>query len=194
MVALEEGLPDSEGHGGISMADLVRRTLRQNPSRVIVGEVLGDEIVTMLNAMSQGNDGSLSTIHANSSMEVFNRIATYASRPTRRLPVEATHMLIAGAIDFVVFIEKRNEYPSGGRLRRFVRACARSPGSTGGCCPVRCSRRARTAGPCRARRSPAPRSWPSTATRRAAAVSGLAAGPLLAILCGAVAGGGCSSS
>jgi Flp pilus assembly CpaF family ATPase len=91
-----------------------------NPSRVIVGEVLGDEIVTMLNAMSQGNDGSLSTIHSNSSLEVFNRISTYAIQSAERLPVEATHMLIAGSIDFVVFIEKRNEFSRGGRLRRYV--------------------------------------------------------------------------
>ena len=66
VVAFEERLPNSEGQGAITMADLVRRSLRMNPSRVIVGEVLGDEIVTMLNAMTQGNDGSLSTIHANS--------------------------------------------------------------------------------------------------------------------------------
>jgi pilus assembly protein CpaF len=120
VVAFEERLPNPEGAGGISMADLVRRSLRMNPSRVIVGEVLGDEIVTMLNAMTQGNDGSLSTIHANSAQEVFNRIATYALQAQERLPVEATHMLIAGAIDFVVFIEKRNEYAMGGSLRRFV--------------------------------------------------------------------------
>src|SRR6266545_2888796 len=120
VIALEQRLPNSEGLGAISMAELVRRSLRMNPSRVIVGEVLGDEIVTMLNAMTQGNDGSLSTIHANSSMEVFNRIATYAIQSSERLPIEATHMLIAGAIDFVVFVEKRNEYASGGRLRRYV--------------------------------------------------------------------------
>ena len=120
VVALEERLPNSEGLGYISMAELVRRSLRMNPSRVIVGEVLGDEIVTMLNAMSQGNDGSLSTIHANSSMEVFNRISTYALQANERLPIEASHMLIAGAIDFVVFIEKRNDYGRGGSLRRFV--------------------------------------------------------------------------
>lgn len=120
VVAFEERLPNSEGQGTISMAELVRRSLRMNPSRVIVGEVLGDEIVTMLNAMTQGNDGSLSTIHANSSLEVFNRISTYAIQAQERLPVEATHMLIAGAIDFVVFQEKRNEYAQGGRLRRFV--------------------------------------------------------------------------
>ena len=80
VVAFEERLPNSEGQGAIHMAELVRRSLRMNPSRVIVGEVLGDEIVTMLNAMSQGNDGSLSTIHANSSLEVFNRSAPTRSR------------------------------------------------------------------------------------------------------------------
>jgi Flp pilus assembly CpaF family ATPase len=119
-LAFEERLANSEGQGAISMAELVRRSLRMNPSRVIVGEVLGDEIVTMLNAMTQGNDGSLSTIHANSSLEVFNRIATYAIQSAERLPVEATHMLIAGAVDFVIFIEKRNDYVRGGRLRRYV--------------------------------------------------------------------------
>jgi pilus assembly protein CpaF len=120
VVAFEERLPNSEGQGAIHMAELVRRSLRMNPSRVIVGEVLGDEIVTMLNAMSQGNDGSLSTIHANSSIEVFNRISTYAIQSAERLPTDATMMLIAGAIDFVVFIERRNEFGHGGRLRRIV--------------------------------------------------------------------------
>jgi Flp pilus assembly CpaF family ATPase len=91
-----------------------------NPSRVIVGEVLGDEIVTMLNAMSQGNDGSLSTIHANSSSEVFNRISTYALQAQERLPVEASQMLVAGAIDFVVFVQRRNDFQRGGTLRRVV--------------------------------------------------------------------------
>ncbi len=120
VVAFEERLPNAEGVGGISMAELVRRSLRMNPSRVIVGEVLGDEIVTMLNAMTQGNDGSLSTIHANSATEVFNRIATYALQAQERLPVEASQMLIAGAIDFVIFVQKRNDYHRGGSLRRYV--------------------------------------------------------------------------
>src|SRR5437764_7783350 len=120
VVALEERLPNSEGQGAISMAELVRRSLRMNPSRVIVGEVLGDEIVTMLNAMSQGNDGSLSTIHANSSSEVLNRISTYALQSAERLPVEASQMLIAGAVNFVVFIQRRNNYQTGGRLQRMV--------------------------------------------------------------------------
>ncbi len=131
VVAFEERLPNSEGAGGVSMAELVRRSLRMNPSRVIVGEVLGDEIVTMLNAMSQGNDGSLSTIHANSSMEVFNRIGTYALQAEENLPVEATHMLIAGSINFVVFVKKGNEYDSGGVLRRHVESVREVTGVDG---------------------------------------------------------------
>ena len=131
VVAFEERLPNSEGVGAITMAELVRRSLRMNPSRVIVGEVLGDEIVTMLNAMSQGNDGSLSTIHANSSMEVFNRIATYAIQSQERLPIEATHMLIAGSLGFVVFMRKRNDYATGGRLTRVVESVREVTGVDG---------------------------------------------------------------
>ena len=130
-VAFEERLPNSEGLGGVTMAELVRRSLRQNPSRVIVGEVLGDEIVTMLNAMSQGNDGSLSTIHANSSMEVFNRIATYALQAQEHLPVDATHMLIAGSINFVVFMRKRNDYVTGGGMTRSIESIREVTGVDG---------------------------------------------------------------
>lgn len=131
VVSFEERLPNSEGLGGVSMAELVRRSLRMNPSRVIVGEVLGDEIVTMLNAMSQGNDGSLSTIHANSSLEVFNRIGTYAIQARERLPLEATTMLIAGALDFVVFLRKHNDHASGGGQSRVVESIREVVGHDG---------------------------------------------------------------
>ena len=114
--ALEERLPNAEGVGAVSMADLVRDSLRLNPSRVIVGEVLGDEVVTMLNAMMQGNDGSLSTIHANSSADVVSKVKTYALQAPERLPWDATDGLFAGAIDFVVFI-RRIVDPAGGQRR-----------------------------------------------------------------------------
>lgn len=104
--ALEERLPNNEGAGAVSLADLVLRTLRMGPDRVIVGEVLGPEIVTMLNAMTQGNDGSLSTIHARSARDAFTRIETYAIQAAERLPAEASRMLIASGIDLVVFVER----------------------------------------------------------------------------------------
>ena len=106
VIAFEERLPNAEGTGAVSMAQLVRDTLRLNPSRVIVGEVLGDEVVTMLNAMTQGNDGSLSTIHANSSGDVVHKIATYAIQAPERLPWDAAVRLVASGLDFIVFIKR----------------------------------------------------------------------------------------
>ncbi|MCE0536064.1 Flp pilus assembly complex ATPase component TadA [Kineosporia rhizophila] len=102
---LEEVLPAADGSGGLGIGALVRRTRRMNPSRVIVGEVMGPEVVDMLSAMSQGNDGSLSTIHARSAIDVFDRLAVYAAQHGG-LPVNVTHQLVGGAVDFVVFIRK----------------------------------------------------------------------------------------
>ncbi|UUZ59582.1 CpaF/VirB11 family protein [Nocardioides sp. B-3] len=123
---MEVRLANSEGQGYIGMDRLVRRTLRMAPDRVIVGEVLGPEIVQMLNAMGQGNDGSMSTIHARSSREVFERIATYAIQSQERLPHEASFRLIAGGLDYVVFISRHPKtgkrrpglHPRSQRLRR----------------------------------------------------------------------------
>ena len=105
MVALEARPANIEGEGRIPVADLVRRSLRMNADRVIVGEVLGDEILPMLNAMSQGRSGSMCTIHAESSAGVFRRIASYAVQAPERLPLEATNLLIAGAVHFVVYLD-----------------------------------------------------------------------------------------
>lgn len=102
---LEEVLPAADGSGGIGIGALVRRTRRMNPSRVIVGEVMGPEVVDMLSAMSQGNDGSLSTIHARSGLDVFDRLAVYAAQHGG-LPIDVTHHLVGGAVDVVVFIRK----------------------------------------------------------------------------------------
>ena len=105
MVALEARPANLEGEGHISVADLVRRALRMNADRVIVGEVLGDEVLPMLNAMSQGRSGSMCTVHADSSAGVFRRIASYAVQSRERLPLEASNLLVAGAIHFVVHLD-----------------------------------------------------------------------------------------
>lgn len=105
LVALEARNANAEGEGEVSMSRLVRRALRMNADRVIVGEVLGDEVLPMLNAMSQGRSGSMCTIHADSSEGVFRRLASYAVQAPERLPLEATNLLIAGAIHLVVFME-----------------------------------------------------------------------------------------
>jgi Flp pilus assembly CpaF family ATPase len=105
MVALEARPANVEGEGLITVSDLVRRALRMNADRVIVGEVLGDEVLPMLNAMSQGRSGSMCTIHADSSAGVFRRIASYAVQAPERLPLEASNLLIAGALHLVVHLD-----------------------------------------------------------------------------------------
>jgi pilus assembly protein CpaF len=105
MVALEARPANVEGEGLIAVSDLVRRALRMNADRVIVGEVLGDEVLPMLNAMSQGRSGSMCTIHADSSAGVFRRIASYGIQAPERLPLEASNLLIAGAVHFVVHLD-----------------------------------------------------------------------------------------
>jgi Flp pilus assembly CpaF family ATPase len=110
-VAMEARPANIEGVGAIGVAQLVRRSLRMNAARVIVGEVLGDEVIPMLNAMSQGRSGSMATIHADSSASVFRRLATYAIQAPERLPLEATNLLIAGSIHLVVHLDARPVHP-----------------------------------------------------------------------------------
>jgi pilus assembly protein CpaF len=111
LIALEARPANAEGEGAISMARLVRRALRMNADRVIVGEVLGDEVLPMLNAMSQGRSGSMCTIHADSSLGIFRRLASYAIQAPERLPLESTNLLIAGAVHFTVFVEVADAEP-----------------------------------------------------------------------------------
>jgi pilus assembly protein CpaF len=75
-----------------------------SPDRVLVGEIRGAEVIPMCNAMTQGNDGSMATLHASSSRGAFSRLATYAIQAPERLPLEATNLMVAGAVDFVVHL------------------------------------------------------------------------------------------
>jgi len=102
VVAMQAREPNVEGEGEVTLADLVRWALRMTPDRVIVGEVRGSEVVPMLNAMSQGNDGSMTTLHASSSRGAFMKLAAYAAQTDEHLGLEDTNLLIAGAVHFVI--------------------------------------------------------------------------------------------
>jgi pilus assembly protein CpaF len=125
VVALEVREANVEGVGEVTAAELVRMSLRMNPDRVIVGEVRGEEIVPMLNAMSQGNDGSMCTLHADASGTVFNKLALYAMQAPERLSLEATNQLAAAAIDLVVFIAKTNHGRFVASIRQVIDADGR---------------------------------------------------------------------
>lgn len=103
-VAMQAREPNVEGQGGVDQAELVRWALRMSPDRVILGEARGGEVVPLLNCMSQGNDGSLATIHTSSSKQAFAKLMTYAAQSAERLSFEATAMLVAEAVDFVVHL------------------------------------------------------------------------------------------
>jgi Flp pilus assembly CpaF family ATPase len=80
--------------------------------------------------MSQGKQ-AMGTIHAESSLGTFQRIAMYALTSPARLGLEATSQLVAGAVHFVVFLDHRDERPAGGRLHRFVSSVREVTGSDG---------------------------------------------------------------
>ena len=126
VVALEAREPNLEGEGGVSLAELVRWALRLSPDRVIVGESRGEEVLALLNAMSQGTGGSMTTLHASSSKGAFSKIATYAVQAPERLPLEATNLLVANAVDFVVFL---SQDPRGRRVVCSVREVVDAEGT-----------------------------------------------------------------
>lgn len=103
--ALQSRPANIEGHGEITLAELTRMALRMDPDRVIVGEVRGAEAFPMLLAMSQGNNGSMCTLHADSARSVFPKLAAYVSMASTGLPIETINVLIASAVHLVVHIE-----------------------------------------------------------------------------------------
>ena len=102
--ALQARVANIEGRGAINMADLTRMALRMDPDRVIVGEVRGAEAFPMLMAMSQGNNGSMCTMHADGTRSVFPKLAAYVSMASTGLPVETVNLILASALHFVVYI------------------------------------------------------------------------------------------
>ncbi|MFB9303737.1 CpaF family protein [Kibdelosporangium philippinense] len=106
VTAFQAREPNVEGEGAISQAELVRWGLRMSPDRVIVGEIRGAEVIPMCNAMSQGNDGSMATLHASSSRIAFTRLASYAAQGPERLSLEATALLVASSVHFVVHLAR----------------------------------------------------------------------------------------
>ena len=94
-----------EGRGAVTMLDLTRMALRMDPDRVVVGEVRGSEALPMLLAMSQGNNGSMCTIHADSTRTVFPKLAAYVAMAEAQLPVETVNLIVATSLHFVVHLD-----------------------------------------------------------------------------------------
>ncbi len=108
-VELEARESNIEGTGEVTMHDLVRAGLRMGPDRVIVGEIRGAEVVPMLLAMSQGNDGSMSTVHADSTAGTFPRLQAYMAMTPERFDTRTANLMVANAVDVIVHVARRRD-------------------------------------------------------------------------------------
>ncbi|TMA15801.1 MAG: FHA domain-containing protein [Deltaproteobacteria bacterium] len=101
-IQLEARPANIEGKGQITIRDLVRNTLRMRPDRIVVGECRGGEALDMLQAMNTGHDGSLTTLHANSTRDALARLETMVLMSGMELPIRAIRDQIGNAVHLVV--------------------------------------------------------------------------------------------
>ncbi|KQX67992.1 CpaF family protein [Paenibacillus sp. Root444D2] len=105
LVRMETRNANTEGKGEITIRELIRSSLRMRPNRIIVGEVRGAEALDMLAAMNTGHDGSLSTGHANTSVDMLSRLETMVLSGAP-LPVDVIRKQIASALDVMIHVSR----------------------------------------------------------------------------------------
>jgi pilus assembly protein CpaF len=106
---LRTRLRDTQGAPDVTLADLLVNTLRMRPDRIIVGEVRGPEASDMLQAMNVGQEGVLSTLHANSCREALQRLETLVLMAGLDMPLKAVRNNIALAVDLIVFMSRLSD-------------------------------------------------------------------------------------
>lgn len=95
-----------EGRGDIGLDELARAALRMRPDRLVIGEVRGPEMLTALDAMSTGHDGSLLTVHARSATGALSRMASLACRGSPRIEHTWALAEITSVVDLVVHLDR----------------------------------------------------------------------------------------
>jgi len=103
---MESRPPNVEGRGAVTQRDCLRNALRMRPDRIIVGETRGEEVIDMLQAMNTGHDGSMTTIHANSSRDAVSRLENMISLAGIEMPMKALRAQIASAVNLIVQISR----------------------------------------------------------------------------------------
>ena len=106
---LETRPPNVEGKGEITARDLVRNCLRMRPDRIVVGEVRGPEVIDMLQAMNTGHEGSMTTIHANTSRDALMRLETMISLSGITIQERAMRQMVSSSINVVVQLVRHSD-------------------------------------------------------------------------------------
>ena len=109
VISLETRPPSLEGTGQVTQRDLLWNALRMRPDRIVVGEVRGAEAFDMLQAMNTGHDGSISTVHANSTRDALTRIENMVQMGQVNLPSRAIRAQIVAALDIIVQVERMRD-------------------------------------------------------------------------------------
>jgi pilus assembly protein CpaF len=109
VVSLEARPPNLEGEGEITIRDLLRNTLHMRPDRIVVGECRSGEALDMIQAMTVGHEGSLSTGHANTPHDMLARLETMVLMAGMDLPLRAIREQIASALDLIVHQERMKD-------------------------------------------------------------------------------------
>ncbi len=109
VVRLETRPPNIEGHGEVTLRDLVRNSLRMRPDRIVVGEVRGGEALDMMQAMNTGHDGSLTTVHANSPRDALSRLETMMSMAGLDIPDKALRQQVASAVHIILQLARLSD-------------------------------------------------------------------------------------
>ena len=117
LVRLETRNANMEGKNQITIRDLIKSALRMRPDRIVIGEIRDSTAIDMLTAMNTGHDGSLSTGHANSPLDMLNRLETLVLMGME-IPLEAIRQQIASAIDIVVHLGRLRD-----RSRKVLGIC-----------------------------------------------------------------------
>lgn len=102
VITLEAKRANLDGHGEVTIRDLVRNSLRMRPERIVVGEVRGGDALDMLQAMNTGHDGSMTTLHANTPRDVVSRIETMALMGGIDFPIKVVREQLSSAIQMIV--------------------------------------------------------------------------------------------
>ena len=108
-VRLEARPPTIDGPGAVDLAQLVRTALRLRPDRIVVGEVRGDEVLALVQAMNTGHDGSISTCHANSPTDALLRLESLVLQAAPTWPLAAIRHQLARSIDVVIHVERAED-------------------------------------------------------------------------------------
>jgi pilus assembly protein CpaF len=109
VVRLETRPPNVEGIGGIRQRQLLVNSLRMRPDRIIVGEVRGEEAFDMLQAMNTGHEGSMATIHANTSRDALMRLESMVAMASINIPERSVRQQIASAVTIVVQLSRLSD-------------------------------------------------------------------------------------